>query len=105
MCIRVKERYKHYKFEVDSDDIKTCLIVIFMDLLIFERIFRNKFYVVFKMLINIISINLIKFICEFNSNPVLELRYYDRLYSTRSLNVYWIIEFEFKIELLLSTNI
>jgi len=52
------------------------------------------------MLINIISINLIKFICEFNYNPVLKLRY-DRLCSARSLNVYWIIEFEYKIEILL----
>jgi len=58
------------------------------------------------MLINIISINLtINFICDFNSNPVLELRYYDRLCSARSLNVYWIIVFKFKIEILLSINI
>jgi len=38
------------------------------------------------MLINITSINLIKFIYEFNSNSVLELRY-DRLCSARSLNL------------------
>jgi len=36
---------------------------------------------------------------------VLELRYYDRLCSARSLNVYWIIVFKFKIEILLSINI
>jgi len=41
------------------------------------------------MLIYIISINLtINFIYDFNSNPVLKLRYYDRLCSVRSLNVY-----------------
>jgi len=35
-----RERYKHYKFEVDPGDIKiTCLTVIFTDLLIFiERV-------------------------------------------------------------------
>jgi len=43
------------------------------------------------MLINIISINsTVNFICDFNSNPVLEMRYYDRLRSARSLNVCWI---------------
>jgi len=48
------------------------------------------------MLINIISINLtINFICDFNSNPVLERRYYEWLCSMRSLNVYWII-FKYK---------
>jgi len=58
------------------------------------------------MFINIISINLtINFIRDFNFNPVLELRYYDRLCLARSLNVYWIIVFKFKIEILLSTNI
>jgi len=55
------------------------------------NIFRNKFFVVFKMLINIVSINLtINLFVDFNSNPPLELRYYSRLYSARSLNVYWI---------------
>jgi len=55
-------------------------------------------------LINV-SINLtINFIRDFNSNPVLESRYYDRLCSSSSLNVYWIIVFKFKIEIL-STNI
>jgi len=37
------------------------------------------------------------FICDFNSNSVLELHYFDRLYSARSL--YWIIMFIFKIEI------
>jgi len=43
------------------------------------------------MLINIVSINLtINLFVDFNSNPNLELRYYSRLCSARSLNVYWI---------------
>jgi len=43
------------------------------------------------MLINIVSINLtIDLFVDFYSNPSLELRYYSRLRSVRSLNVYWI---------------
>jgi len=39
-----------------------------------EIIFFDKFFAVFKMLINIIGINLtINFTCNFNSDPVLEL--------------------------------
>jgi len=49
------------------------------------------------MLINILGINLtINFTYDFNSNPVLESRCYDRLCSARSLNMYWIIVFKFK---------
>jgi len=50
---------------------------------------RNKFFAVFKMLINIVSINLtINLFVDFNSNPSLELRYYSWLCSAHSLNVY-----------------
>jgi len=43
------------------------------------------------MLINIVSINLtITLFVDFNSNPSLQLRYYNRLYAARSLNMYWI---------------
>jgi len=40
------------------------------------------------MLINIVSINLtMNLFVDFNLNPSLELRYYSRLCSARSLNV------------------
>jgi len=39
----------------------------------------------------IVSINLTIDLFDFNLNPSLELRYYSRLCSARSLNVYWII--------------
>jgi len=60
------------------------------------------------MLINIINITLTINLFVTLILIQLELRYYDRLCSARSLNVYWIIVLKFKIlllEILLSINI